>query len=263
MQIDKEVMASLVKTVNQKAKGKIDYDELKRLQQWALERFIYVSDEAQFKVSDMWSTEAYDKMMRDGILKEDCDGFSYFIIEALVKVFQLPKENLFRVSCSTETGEGHFVVWVKTHPEGIIYQVENRVRVPRSLVYMKELGYSYWHYSDMTRTDRWFNAEQRARDIIASTPSNLKSDKPIFSVKKAFAVHKSKTLTVGWVQIVTGFVTTMLPWLQSNEGYLERIISTESVGILMILLGFMAVFLRTITSKDIDQKADHVAIYRS
>ena len=214
-------------------------------------------------VTDLWDTTAYDNLLKYGEFTGDCDDFGYCMLELLYRIYGLPKENLFRVSCSTETGEGHFVVWVRTNPEGIIYQVENRVRVPRSLVYMKELGYSYWHYSDMTRTDRWFDAEQKARDIIASTPSNLKADKPIFSVKKAFAVHKSKTLTVGWVQIVTGFVSTMLPWLQSNEGYLERIISTESVGILMILLGFMAVFLRTVTSKDIDQKADHVAIHTS
>ena len=239
--------------VNSSNIGTVTYEQLEQVQSYLLSKFTYVTDEVQFEKIDYWDTQAFDKLLRYDKFEGDCDDFGYCVIELCHKVFELPKQDIYRVSCKVETGGGHFVAWIKA-ADGYTYQLENRIRVPRSIKFMVDFGYTYMHYSSMKHTDMWYDANIKVKALVLETPPNLKADRSIFTVRKALAVEKSKSLQVGWFQVMLGFFSTLMPFLQNNEGYLEKILSAESVGVVMILLGFITIFLRTITNKDISLK---------
>jgi hypothetical protein len=130
---------------------------------------------------------------------------------------------------------------------------------------MRNLGYEYWHYSKMTNVDRWFNAEKRAAEIIYNTPTNLESDKPEFSLAKALRIDKSKTLLKDWTQAIVGLFigikATILSApnevadiLSANKDDITNIVSNEVLGFTIAVLGFIGIYLRTITNKDVDHK---------
>jgi hypothetical protein len=251
----------------------LSYRELARLQTWLLKRFDYVSDGWQFNKNDMWDTTAWKRAMvchiglikgDNGKFQGDCDDFGYAMLGILYYVFGYTKSQLERVACKTETGEGHFITWIQAN-DNVIYQMENRVRKPRSVKYMRDLGYEYWHYSKMTNVDKWFNAEKRASRIIYDTPANLESDKPEFSLAKALRIDKSKTLLKDWIQTIVGLFigikTAILSApnevadiLSANKSDLTNIVSNEVLGFTIAVLGFIGIYLRTITNKDVDHK---------
>jgi len=244
--------------------GTISYTNLDKALNWVLDRFDYTPDNYEFNEDDFWDTEAFRKMVLQGFLKDDCDGAGYALLEILFRVFLVYKKNLYRVACRTETGEGHFVAQVNAS-DGITYQVENRVRKPRSVRYMRDKGYEYMHYSPMTRVDRWYNPDKRMADVIYNTPANLASDKPSFSVSKALRIGKSKSLIAHWTTVGIGAISSTVSTvvsmsgdvvsnLQANQSNLAQFMSPTYLGVLMVILGLIGVYLRTVTNKDIDSK---------
>lgn len=247
--------------------GRITYDQIKQAQTWVLKRFVYKSDDYMFNKEDFWDTEAFKKMLLQGYLQDDCDGFGYAILGLLYRVFRVPKRDLYRVACLTETQEGHFVVQVRD-VNGIVYQVENRIRIPRSVKYMKDKGYTYLNYSPMTRVDSWFSAPRHMAEEIYKTPNDLASDKAQFSITKAFRLDKSRSLINHWTTVTLGGITTafstftnagsqIVSTLQANQSNLAQFISPTNLGILMVVLGLIGVYLRTVTDKDIEMKAKY------
>jgi len=146
--------------------------------------------------------------------------------------------------------------------------MENRVQKPRSVKYMRDKGYEYMHYSKMTNVDRWYKADKRAAEIIYNTPSGLASDEAEFTIDKATAITKSKTLVKEWFQIASGSAITAVSVIKSNpeaiattlsanKSDLSQFIGVEYIGLFVALLGFIGVYLRTITNKDVDNKIDY------
>jgi hypothetical protein len=245
--------------------GLLSYDQLAKLQTYLLTKFHYVSDDWQFNEDDLWDTTVWaEAILCDDFFDDDCDGFGYAVLGILYYVFGYSRNQLERVACRTETKEGHFVCWVPADT-GVIYQMENRVKKPRSVKYMRDLGYEYWHYSKMTNVDRWFNAEKRASQIIYNTPNNLESDKAEFSIAKALRVDKSKHLVKGWFQTVAGVAISIKAMLlssagalastvQMNKHELSQIIDLKYIGLFITLLGILDIYIRTVTNKDVNAK---------
>jgi len=151
----------------------VTYELLNKVQIWIMKHFRYESDGYIFNKEDMWSTIVFDLMVLEGIIEDDCDGFGYAIIEFAIRILQINPNRVYRVACAAETGEGHFVTWIKAD-DGVTYQLENRVRKPRTVKYMHELGYEYWYYSPMDKKhiskNLWKNAPQKVMNIIYETP---------------------------------------------------------------------------------------------
>jgi len=186
------------------------YDQLAAVQKWALSHFDYTPDGYQFNKEDMWDPLAFEKMLLVDKLKDDCDGFGYAILGIMYHVFGMKKQDIYRVSCATETNEGHFVAWVRSK-SGIVYQLENRVRKPRTIKYMRELGYEYWHYSPMTNVGQWFNAKKKAAEFVYDTPIKAAGNEPELNVGTMIkATPKSKTLMFGWLdKLITTSIGTL------------------------------------------------------
>jgi hypothetical protein len=260
-------------TLDPNHKGLLTYDELARLQTWLLDRFEYVSDNWQFNKDDFWDTTDWKRALvcdeslirgDNGVFQGDCNHFGYAILGILYYVFGYSKSHLERVACAAETGEGHFVTWIQAS-DGVVYQMENRVKKPRSVRYMRDLGYEYWYYSKMTNVANWYKADKRAAEIIYNTPTNLNSDKAEFSIKKVFKIHKSKTLVKEWFQVASGaliaakaFILTsandIANTLEAHKSDLGVLVDEKFIGILVALLGLLGLYIRTITDKDIDHK---------
>jgi hypothetical protein len=255
-------------------KGLLTYDQLAKLQTWLLKRFDYQSDDYVFNKDDLWDTTAWKEALlaKDiqwhghpkGMFGSDCDSFGYAVLGILYYVFGYSKSHLERVACATETNEGHFVAWIQSK-EGVVYQMENRIRKPRSVKYMRDFGYEYWHYSKMTNVSQWFDARKRASEIIYNTPSNLKSDRAEFELKKVFKIHKSKFLIKDWTQVFGGLIITVKSMLilnaneiantlEAHKQDLSMFIDGKYIGITVMILGFVGLYLRTVTDKDLNLK---------
>ena len=256
----------------------IDYELLDRLQKLNLKHFKYIGDDEEWNKADFWDTEAWKKFVLAVYLgrkyTNDCDQYSYAILGVCYYIFDIDKKDLHRVSCGTEPegkGEGHFVSWIRT-TSGVLYQLENRIRQPRSIPYMFDYGYRYWHYSTMEpkyiKKDKWLNAKQKVIHIMYETPSALKSDKSSFSFAKAFRIDKSHSLLKEWLSVATGVVTSLIgvittsgkevvDTLQANQGNLAQFLAPEYLGALMVVLGLIGVYLRTVTHRDINKKVNY------
>jgi len=262
----------LRKLVGEPQNGRLTYEQLSILQTWLLERFDYKSDEYIWNESDHWDTTAWMQMLlwdkkilphhRDKGIGSDCDFWGYALLGVLYYVFGYSKNDIFRVACATETNEGHFVVWVKDEID-IYYQMENRVQKPRSIKYMRDLGYEYWHYSSMKNVGKWFNAKKKVALIIYDTPNNLASDKPDFRFSNIFKINKSKTLVIGWFQFIISTMSAFFmnfdmigSTLQAHRGDLSNILDPKSVSIIMIITSIMVLVTRVVTHKSIEVKKD-------
>jgi hypothetical protein len=186
--------------------GVASYRNLQKILDWYHANFHYQSDAITFGKDDFWNTMAFSWYILDGTLWDDCDS-GYALIEAIERIIGLDsnteRKRIRRVSCKTETGEGHFVVWVKADDD-IWYQVENRIRIVRTVKYMRDFGYQFWHYSNMSaehiNTNKWFDAEKEAARICYETPSGLASDKKMEDMtteEVISAVPESRTLQFG------------------------------------------------------------------
>jgi hypothetical protein len=133
---------------------------------------------------------------------------------------------------------------------------------------MRDLGYDYKHYSKMTNVDRWFVAKKRASEIIYNTPNDLASDAPEFTVDKATAITKSKTLVKEWFQVASGSAISVVSviknnpeavasTLSANKADISQFVGAEYVGLFITILGFVGIYIRTITNKDIQHKIDY------
>jgi len=184
-------------------KGQVTLANIAKILTWYLKSFNYQSDAVTFGKEDFWNTLAFEWFLLDGILWDDCDS-GYVLIAAIILIIGISdRTRVCRVSCRTETGEGHFVVWVKSD-SNIWYQVENRIRVPRTVKYMRDMGYQYWHYSTMApkdiKTNKWYSAEARAAKIIYETPAGLEADEVIEDMtteEVISAIPKSRTMQFG------------------------------------------------------------------
>ncbi len=264
------VKAQLLRKIGATSHNRLTYKQLVKLQKLMLKHFNYVSDGYQFDEDDMWDTTAWIKWMfayaQNDKFSDDCDGFGYAVLGVLYYVFGYSKAEINRVACRTEppSSDGHFVVWVEAYDNNI-YQMENRVKQPRSVKYMRDKGYEYWHYNSMVQTKEWYGAEKKASEIVYNTPNDLESDKPSFSLSKALRVDKSHSLLKEWVTVATGAITTVssvvthsgsdiVNTLQANQANLAQFLSPTILGMVMVVLGLLGVVLRTVTFKDIDMK---------
>jgi hypothetical protein len=240
------------------------YKTIKTAHQFIMRFFTYTPDEDMFQKADFWDTEGLAKLLICGFIKDDCDGAGYPILELLYRVFLFAKKDLYRVACGTETNEGHFVAWARGS-DGYLYQVENRLQEPKSVKFMRNKGYEFWDYSPMTRVDRWFKAESFVSKEIYKTPNDLASDKPKFTLSKAFRIDKSKTLIKNWASVAIGSTVTIVSQnsrdivdtLQANESNISKFLDPSTLGIIMTILGLTGVFLRTVTNKDVDEKKEY------
>ena len=179
----------------------ITYELLAKVVLWVNSRVNYLNDLDNYGKPDFWNTLAFNWLMLDDYLDDDCDGSGYVYIAFCLYVLKMNVRNVYRVACKAETGEGHFVTWARAS-NNIIYQIENRMNVPRTLRYMHDLGYRYMQYSDMSpnniKKDKLFNAENFVMKEIYKTPLSAQGnepDVPVTSMVKATA--KSKTLSFG------------------------------------------------------------------
>ena len=246
----------------------LSYAHLKWLHQYFLANFNYKTDEVNYNKDDYWNTMAYSWLILDGYLDDDCDG-SYALIEGMIRILLMSKDTVCRVACQAESGEGHFVSWGRIN--GIWYQVENRIKQPRTLKYMRDMGYEYWYYSTMEpkyiKKNKWLNAPQRVATIIYNTPKGLEADDSDFTIEKAIRVDKSKTLLKDWLATGAGITTfisglsnhgsEVVETLQANQGNMAQFLNPQYLGAFMTILGLVGIYLRTKTSKDIDLKSDY------
>jgi len=242
--------------------GTPEYSDIEKVYHYIRKRFVYVSDDYQFNKADYWDTESFDKLLYFGILYGDCDDFGYASLEFFYRVLNMKKKDLYRVACAAENGEGHFVSWIRSS-DGYLYQVENRLPMfgdrPRTPKFMKEAGYKYWHYSDMTNTKKWYDAIPFISREIYNTPDNLAADEDVISLKTLFAVDRSKTLLKEWSQALIGVGAVAVPTLQSSERYLSQLLDGRTLGIVMIALSIVGAFIRLKTYKRVEQKKGYDA----
>ncbi len=234
----------------------IDYKTLALIQAMLFDNFTYISDDKLFNKPDLWNTRAFEEFMINGSFKGDCDDFAYCIIEYLIRVFKIPKKDIYRVTCLEELGGGHYVAWCRI-TEGLLVQIENRFREPRTLRWFNDYGYKYTFYAPMRyKSNTWFKPDEFASYEIYKTPKSNIADNaiPNNTFSKAFKVTKSKTLAAGWTQTLVGIIISIFPMLQSQEQQLEKLFSPTTVGSLLIIFGILSVILRVITNKDIDEK---------
>jgi hypothetical protein len=229
-------IAEIRKELGYEVGDPITYDLLDKVLKYVNSRITYAYDSVTFGKSDLWNTQAFRWFVVDGHLLDDCDGSGYVFIGMALHVLQMPPENVFRVSCATETNEGHFVCWVKAS-SGVIYQLENRIRKPRTLRYMHDFGYKYWHYSNMSpntiRKDIWYKAENRVMKEIYKTPIDALGNEPDGSMLTAVrATNKSKTLSFGLFDKllttaggVIGTIATVNDWKVAGMIILYGVIS--------------------------------------
>jgi len=243
------------------------YAKLKTIHSYVMSHFKYTSDMVAYNKADMWDTEVFRRILICGVLKDDCDGAGSAMLQLAYYVFGFKKDMIYMVACATETNEGHYVTWHQCD-DGIYYQIENRVRKPRTVKYMREFGYDYWDYASLTSPMNWKKAKQKVANIIYNTPNNIASDAPEFSFRKALSVDKSKMLVKDWFGFISGTTITVVSvvkdnaselvnTLQSNQHNLSQFIDAKEVGILMVLLSVIGIYLRTVTHKDIDEKRDY------
>ncbi len=238
----------LIPFIGMPKKGKMTFEQLQLLSDWLHDKFVYTSDMERWGVQEKWETSTYLRILLQTTLNDDCDAMSNAVSGVLHYIFGLPKDNLWQASCRTETGEGHLVSWTRA-TNGVIYQLENRKRQVYTLKYYRDLGYEYWDYSSFLKPMEWDKAQEFVALEIYNTPNNLKSDKPNFRVSKAFRVDKSKTLLKNWSGIAIGGFVSVSNSIQDNpQG------SLILLGVIMVALGLLGVYLRTITNKDIDIK---------
>jgi len=252
-------------------KGTINYIHLQWWLAYVLRRFNYTTDTIKFSKDDFWDTAVFNVFMLDDAVYDDCDGAGYCLIEGLIRIFAMYKNNVYRVACAAETGEGHFVAWAKA-TDGVTYQVENRVRKPRSLRYMHDLGYEYWYYSSMAKAEisknKWHNADNKVAKLIYNTPSNLAADKPEFAFSKILRVDKSKDLALKWGQALFAGVTATYAFVRDNvnevvmtvqasKGDLANILDVKTVSIVMFVTSMIGLYIRAVTNKDVDMKKDY------
>jgi predicted transglutaminase-like cysteine proteinase len=194
-------IAEIRKELGYEVGDDITYELLDKVLKYVNARITYEYDSENYGKTDFWNTQAFRWFVVDGYLLDDCDGSGYVFIGMALHVLKIHPKHVFRVSCATETNEGHFVCWVRAS-NGILYQIENRLRQPRTLRYMHDFGYKYWQYSDMSpaniRKDRWYNAENKVMKEIYKTPISAPGNEPTGSLATAIKnTAKSKTLTFG------------------------------------------------------------------
>jgi len=161
-----------------------------------LKRFQYTGDERNFQKSDYHNPLAFEWLMLDNVLFDDCDGFGMAMLKGYHQILKIPKKRIYRASCLTEepNPEGHYVSWVRAD-DGIVYQLENRVGWARTLRYMRDVvGYTYWDYSSMEakyiKKDVWMKAEGMVTRTVNETPMGLTADL-IAMVKEGRSEKKS------------------------------------------------------------------------
>jgi len=265
----------------------ITYDLIATVQTWILSRFNYRSDIRTFNKQDFFNTQAFEWLMLDDYLDDDCDGMGYALIEFFIRVLSMPRHLVHRVACTTETLEGHFVCWVIS-VDSIYYQVENRVMYPRTLRYMRDVvGYTYMAWSTMSREDikidRWYEPAQKVQDIIDATPKGLSADLIAYTLEgrgkdevidnltleeakagklsslKAGAVDmldsvkyvdKSKTLITSVTQLIAG-MGIFIGSMKENSETIAIV-----AGLVIIGYGVIHWYLRGVTTKSLKAKDD-------
>jgi predicted transglutaminase-like cysteine proteinase len=237
------------------------YEVIEKIYRYVIDRFHYVSDDYNFGKVDFWNTLAFEWLMLDDQLFDDCDGCGMSMLEFAVKVVGVDKSNLKAVACQAESGEGHFVGLIKAD-DGVWYQVENRLPMfgdkPRSVKYMRDIGYEYWHIMSLNdRKKKWVKAREFISGAIYDTPDNLEADVEEITFKSATAIHKSKTLLKEWGNALIGTSAILVPTIQSEEKHLSQFLDTQTLGVIMVILSAVGVVIRLRTYKRVSAKKDY------
>jgi len=238
---------------NIEGNSRLYYLQLELIQNYVLSKFNYIGDDKQFKLGDYWDTTAWMKCLlaeEDGWYG-DCDEFGYAVLGILYHVFGYKSTDIFRSSCAAETGEPHFVAWAISE-EGVYYQMENRIKRPRTVRYMRDLGYEYWLFSSMLNTKKWNKAPNKVKDIIYNTPPNLESEKPRVTLRALTAVDTSKTQVNNWIQIVGGLTTAIVSLATTVESVSQT--TMLIAGIVLSVFGAIGLYLRAVTYEEVERK---------
>lgn len=125
--------------IDSKKKLKLDkkaYDQLRAINTRGNSEIVWASDESVWGLNDHW---VLPKEI-DGRLMDDCDGFTLWKINELIKA-GFPKEPLLFTICTTELGECHAVLCVVTDRGDFI--LDNRQPDVISYDDIIALGYTF------------------------------------------------------------------------------------------------------------------------
>ena len=249
--------------------GKLSYVQMAEVMECTIPRFNYTSDDTKYNVADYWSTKTLLELLYTGTLRDDCDGRGREFEGILYYLCNYHKKDLYEASCSAETGEGHYVCWARAD-DGLIYQLENRIRKPRTIKYMLELGYTYWDYRPLTKIGKWFKADNFiGKELYKYTQAKrLEADTPEFTIKKALMVDKSKTLLKDWLGVISGLAidireallynsNDVINTLNANKADIAHYVPDYTIGTFIVILSMVGIYLRTVTNKDVEVKKDY------
>jgi len=250
-------------------KGRLSYDQIDVIQKFLLNRFEYIPDDEIFKVSDYWDTRSLIELLLTGGVKGDCDNFGRPIEALFYYLCNYAKKDLYEVACEAETGEGHYVCWVRADDD-LIYQVENRIYEPKTIRQMLDRGYKFWHYRPLTVHDKWFKPDKFiANELYKYTQvPNLEAEKPKFSWRKALRIDKSKTLLTNWLgmlgaigagifNMIANGGNEIVTTLNANKEDIGYYIPEHTVGVIATAIFMLNIYLRTVTNKDVEDKKDY------